>query len=41
MKELSKKVINDIKKMNYIINNIDINVITQRPKISSHRKKIV
>ena len=36
-----KKVINDIKKMNYTINNIDINVITQRPKISSHRKKII
>ena len=38
---LLKKVINDIKKMNYTINNIDINVITQRPKISSHRKKII
>ena len=35
---LLKKVINDIKKMNYTINNIDINVIAQRPKISSHRK---
>ena len=38
---LLKKVINDIKKMNYTINNIDINVIAQRPKISSHRKKII
>mgnify|MGYP000156183094 CR=1 FL=1 len=36
-----KKVIDVIKKMNYTINNIDINVIAQRPKISSHRKKII
>ena len=36
-----KKVINDIKKMNYTINNIDINVIAQRPKISIHRKKMI
>ena len=27
--------------MNYTINNIDINVIAQRPKISNHRKKII
>ncbi len=38
---LLKKVIKDIKKLNYSINNIDINVITQRPKISIYRKKIV
>ena len=29
------------KKKNYTINNIDINVIAQRPKISLYRKKII
>tara|TARA_B100001027_G_scaffold188735_1_gene141948 strand:+ start:938 stop:2056 length:1119 start_codon:yes stop_codon:yes gene_type:complete len=38
---LLKKVMSDIKKKNYTINNIDINVITQRPKISLYRKKII
>ena len=35
-----KKVIQEIKNKNYIINNIDINIITQKPKISSYRNKI-
>ena len=38
---LLKKIINEIKKKNYFINNIDINIITQTPKISKYKNKIV
>ena len=38
---LLKKVINEIKKNNFIINNIDINIITQTPKISKYKNKII
>jgi len=34
-----KKVINEIKKKNYFINNLDINIITQTPKISKYKNK--
>ncbi len=38
---LLKKVIKEIKQKNYFINNLDINIITQTPKISKYRKKII
>ena len=38
---LLKKVINEIKKKNYSINNLDINIITETPKISKHKNKII
>jgi len=37
---LIKKVINEIKKKNYLINNIDINIITETPKLKKFKKKI-
>ena len=36
-----KKIIEQIKFKNYFINNIDINVITQRPKITKFKKKMI
>ena len=36
-----KKVINEIKQKNYFINNIDINIITQKPKISIYKNKMI
>ncbi len=39
--KLLKKVINEIKLKNYYINNLDINIITQRPKISKYKNKII
>ena len=38
---LLKKVINQIKLKNYFINNIDINIITQAPKISKYKNKMI
>ena len=38
---LLKKIVEQMKLKNYIINNIDINVITQRPKISKFKKKMI
>ena len=38
---LLKRVLNKIKLKGYIIKNIDINIITQTPKINKYRKKIV
>jgi len=38
---LLKKVINEIKFKNYYINNLDINIITQTPKISKFKKKMI
>ncbi len=38
---LLKEIINQIKLKNYLINNIDINIITQKPKISKYKNKIV
>ena len=34
-------VINQINKKNYLINNIDINIITQTPKLKMFKKKII
>ena len=38
---LLNKIINDIKSKGYLINNIDINIITQKPKIQKYKKKII
>ena len=38
---LLEKVINEVNRSNYFINNIDINIITQTPKISKIRKKLI
>ena len=38
---LLKKVINEIKLKNYYINNLDINIITQTPKISKYKNKMI
>jgi 2-C-methyl-D-erythritol 4-phosphate cytidylyltransferase / 2-C-methyl-D-erythritol 2,4-cyclodiphosphate synthase len=38
---LLKNIINQIKIRNYSINNIDINIITQKPKISKFTNKII
>jgi 2-C-methyl-D-erythritol 4-phosphate cytidylyltransferase/2-C-methyl-D-erythritol 2,4-cyclodiphosphate synthase len=38
---LVKKIINKIKLKGYFINNIDINIITQTPKIKKYKKKII
>jgi len=37
---LLKRIIDQIKLKNYFINNIDINIIAQTPKISKHKNKI-
>ena len=36
-----KKVINEIKQKNYFINNIDVNIIVQTPKISKYKNKMI
>ena len=38
---LLKKIVDEIKKKNFLIHNIDINIITQRPKIHKYKKKII
>ena len=38
---LLKKIISEIKEKNYSINNIDINIITQTPKISKYKVKMI
>jgi len=38
---LLNKIIDEIKHKGYIINNIDINIITQKPKIHKYKKKII
>jgi len=37
---LLKNIINEVKSKGYMINNIDINIITQKPKIHKYKKKI-
>ena len=37
---LIKKIISKIKLKNFVINNIDVNIITQTPKIKKYKKKI-
>jgi 2-C-methyl-D-erythritol 4-phosphate cytidylyltransferase/2-C-methyl-D-erythritol 2,4-cyclodiphosphate synthase len=38
---LLKKVVEEIKSKEFIINNIDINIITQKPKLQKYKKKMV
>ena len=38
---LLKKIIYQIRLKNYFVNNIDVNIITQRPKISRLKKKMI
>ena len=38
---LLKKIINEVKSKGYLINNIDINIITQKPKIQKYKKQII
>ena len=38
---LLKEVIDQVKSKGYFINNIDINIITQTPKISKLKKKMI
>ena len=38
---LLKEIIDYIHSKNYYINNIDLNIITQKPKISKYKKKII
>ena len=38
---LLKKVVNEIKEKNFIINNIDINIIAQKPKIQNYKQKMI
>ena len=38
---LLKKVMNEIKLKNYYINNIDINIITQTPKVNKYKNKMI
>ena len=38
---LLRKIINQIKLKNYTINNIDINIIAQKPKISKFKNKMI
>ncbi len=37
---LLSKIIEQVKKKGYLINNIDINIITQKPKIQKYKKQI-
>ena len=36
-----KKILQILNKNNYYINNLDINLICERPKVSKYRKKII
>jgi len=38
---LLKKIIYEIKNRNYLINNLDINIIAEYPKIKKYKKKII
>ena len=38
---LLKQIIKEVKSKGYLINNIDINIITQKPKIQKYKKNIV
>ena len=37
---LLKKIIDEVKNKGYLINNIDINIVTEKPKIQKYKKKI-
>ena len=39
--KMLKPIINDLNKSNFIINNLDINLICEKPKVSKYRNKII
>jgi 2-C-methyl-D-erythritol 4-phosphate cytidylyltransferase/2-C-methyl-D-erythritol 2,4-cyclodiphosphate synthase len=39
--KLIKEIINKIRRKNYMINNIDVNIITEYPKLKKFKKKII
>tara|TARA_Y100000591_G_scaffold329853_1_gene359365 strand:- start:374 stop:1483 length:1110 start_codon:yes stop_codon:yes gene_type:complete len=39
--KMLKPIINSLNKSNYLINNLDINLICEKPKVSKYRNKIV
>ncbi len=39
--KMLKPIISDLKNNNYFINNLDINLICERPKVSKYRNKII
>ena len=36
-----KPIMNDLNKLNYFINNLDINLICEQPKVSKYRERII
>ena len=38
---LLNKIMDEVKKKGYLINNIDVNIITQKPKIQKYKKQII
>ena len=34
------KIIDEVKKKSFLVNNIDINIVTQKPKIQKYKKKM-
>ena len=36
-----KPILNNLNKNNFFINNLDINLICENPKVSKHRNKII
>jgi 2-C-methyl-D-erythritol 4-phosphate cytidylyltransferase / 2-C-methyl-D-erythritol 2,4-cyclodiphosphate synthase len=38
---LLRKIIKQVKSKSYLINNLDINIITQKPKIQNYKKKMI
>jgi 2-C-methyl-D-erythritol 4-phosphate cytidylyltransferase/2-C-methyl-D-erythritol 2,4-cyclodiphosphate synthase len=39
--KLLKKIIKEIKERNYLVNNIDVNIIAEQPKLKKYKKKII
>ncbi|MBD1140924.1 2-C-methyl-D-erythritol 2,4-cyclodiphosphate synthase [Pelagibacterales bacterium SAG-MED39] len=39
--KMLKPILNDLYKKNFLINNLDINLICEQPKVSIHRNKII
>ena len=39
--KLLKKIIREIKEKNYLVNNIDVNIIAEQPKLKKYKKKII
>ena len=39
--KMLKPIMNDLNKLNYFINNLDINLICEQPKVSKYRERII